>query len=73
MLQVSAADEQPYTSHENFVCQDQHQESHNDLINNEDTADVFTDEMITKFKRWYEEGYDLYDPQYQKGHSSHKL
>ena len=23
MLQVSAADEQPYTSHENFVCQDQ--------------------------------------------------
>ena len=62
MLQVSTTDQQPCTSHENSVCQDQHfehQESHNDLINNEDTTDVITDEMITKFKRRYEEGYDL--------------
>ena len=70
MLQVSAADEQPWTSHENSVCQDQHfehQESHNDLINNEDTANIITDEMITKFKRRYKEGYDFYDPLYQSG------
>ena len=44
----------------------EHQESHNDLLNGEDTGDVITDKMITKFKRRYEEGYDLYDPLYQK-------
>ena len=69
MLQVSTDDEQPCTSHENSVCQDQyleHQESYNDLLNSEDTGDVITDEMITKFKHRYEEGYDLYDPLYQK-------
>ena len=69
MLQIFTADEQPCISHENSVCQDQnleHQESHNDLINNEDTGDVITEEIITKFKRRYEEGYDLYGPLYQK-------
>ena len=54
MLQGSTDDERPCTSHENSVCQDQyleHQESYNDLLNGEDTGDVITDEMITKFKR----------------------
>ena len=36
------------------------------LLNNERTLVIITDEMITKFQLWYEEGYDLNDPLYQK-------
>ena len=76
MTMVPTDDEQPYTSHENSVCQDQrleHQESYNDLLNGEDTGDVIIDEMITKFKHRYEEGYDLYDPLYQKWLNANNL
>ena len=69
VLQVSNDKEQPCLSNNNSSFHNHlldHQESHNHSSNNEDTDDEITDEMIIKFKRRYEEGYNMDDPIYQQ-------
>ena len=67
--QVSNDKEQPCLSNNNSSFHNQlldQQESHNHSSNNKDTDDKITDEMIIKFKRRYEEGYNMDDPIYQQ-------
>jgi len=42
------------------------QESQDGTPNDDDTTTTLTEEIVDKFKRRYKEGYNLYDPIYQK-------